>query len=53
MSKPLRSIIGLLLLITTVGIASCQSMLKVIPGGTPSALEYNMSQPKSIKKRPL
>jgi hypothetical protein len=30
MSKTLRSSIGLILLITTVSLASCQSMLKVI-----------------------
>ncbi len=30
MSKTLRSSIGLILLISTVGIASCQSMLNVI-----------------------
>jgi len=30
MSKTLRSSIGLILLISTVGIASCQSMLSVI-----------------------
>ena len=35
MSKPLRSIIGLLLLVTTVSLATCQSMLNVIPGNQP------------------
>jgi hypothetical protein len=30
MSKPLRSLIGLLLLITTISLASCQSMLKTM-----------------------
>jgi hypothetical protein len=53
MSKPLRSIIGLLLLITTVSIATCQSMLNIIPSGKTSTLENNMSQPKSINQRPL
>lgn len=33
MSKPLRSIIGLLLLITTVSLATCQSLIKVSPLG--------------------
>jgi len=36
MSKPLRSIIGLLLLVTTVSLATCQSMINIIPGNHPS-----------------
>ena len=30
MSKPLRSTIGLILLVSTVSLASCQSMIKVM-----------------------
>ncbi len=33
MSKPLRSIIGFLLLLTTVSLATCQSLYKVTPFG--------------------
>ncbi|SMG63620.1 membrane or secreted protein [methanotrophic bacterial endosymbiont of Bathymodiolus sp.] len=36
MSKPLRSIIGLLLLITTVSLATCQSLYQVTPFGNTS-----------------
>ena len=40
MSKPLRSIIGLLLLITTVSLATCQSLYKVTPFGNEPGYEY-------------
>ena len=33
MSKPFRSIIGLILLITTLSLATCQSLYKVTPFG--------------------
>jgi hypothetical protein len=36
MSKALRSIIGLLLLLTTVSLATCQSLYKVTPFGNSS-----------------
>jgi len=39
MSKTLRSIIGLLLLITTVSLATCQSLYKVTPFGNESSYE--------------
>jgi len=48
MSKPLRSIIGLLLLISTISLATCQSMIEVIPGEKASSTVY-----KSIDMRPL
>lgn len=37
MSKTLRSIIGLLLLITTVSLATCQSLYQVTPLGKNSS----------------
>ncbi len=37
MSKTLRSIIGLLLLITTVSLATCQSLYKVSPFASSSS----------------
>jgi len=40
MSKALRTIIGLLLLITTVSLATCQSLYKVTPFGIESDYEY-------------
>lgn len=40
MPKPLRTIIGLLLLLTTVSLATCQSLIQVTPFSTKSSSEY-------------
>lgn len=47
MSKPLRSFIGVLLLLTTVSLASCQSMINVMSDDSRQQAETSLNFLKS------